>query len=309
MKNLLMIRRITRHRRTARLAFIVLFSALLLAAPFHTALAQTAPNLGAAADFAVLGGSAVTCTASVITGDVGIYPGTAFTNTGCTIVGGTPPATNAAASDAQAALLTAYNSLVGQACTHTLSATFVPTPAPLAPGVYCFDAPGVAFTDKTLTLDAQNNPNAVWIFKVGAALAGSGFQMVMTNGAQPCNVFWAVGADVTLTTSTLPPLFQGNILAGAPTAAGGSITITGGSVAGRVLANTAVTMTGTSVVSCSTIAPPPIDNHCMDFCKHNCQIHNEYHCKDHEKEYCKDHYCVDHDKNRCKYHDNDHGRW
>jgi len=298
-----------------------LFAALLSAAPFHAALAQTAPNLGAAADFAVLGGTNVTCTApGAVIGDVGVSPGSAvpFTNTGCTITGAMPPATNAAASDAQAALLTAYNSLVGQACTQTLSATLVPTPAPLAPGVYCFDAPGVAFTDKTLTLDGSTNPNGIWIFKVGAALAGSGFQMVMTNGAQPCNVYWVVGADAKLTTSTLPPLFQGNILAGAPTAAGGSITITGGSLIGRVLANTAVTMTGTSVIGCSSFEQPPTDNEdCENFCKNICKNQknhdkdrDKYHCKDHEKDYCKDHYCMNHDKNRCKDHDNDrHDRW
>src|SRR4029077_17329359 len=60
--------------------------------------AQT-PSLGAAATFAVLGGTNVTCTApGVITGDVGVPPGSAvpFTN-GCTIAGGTPPATNVAA--------------------------------------------------------------------------------------------------------------------------------------------------------------------------------------------------------------------
>ncbi len=275
MKNIQMVRTNTLHRPT-RLAVVVLFAALLSAVPFYAAFAQTAPNLGAAANFAVLGGSAVTCTTSVITGDVGIWPTiSAFANTGCTIVGATPPATNAAAQLAQGDLLTAYNSLVGQACTQTiLTAAFtgnVPPLGPLAPGVYCFPA-AVTFTDTTLTLDGSTNPNGIWIFKVGAALTGSGFQVVMANGAQPCNVFWAVGADVTLSTSTLPPMFQGSILAGAPTAAGGSITITGGSVAGRVLANTAVTMTGTSLVSCSTIAPS------KDFCKDFCKA-----CKDHEK--------------------------
>jgi hypothetical protein len=69
--------------------------------------------------------------------------------------------------------------------------------------------------------------------------------VVLANGAQACNVFWSVGAAVTLSTSTLQPLFQGNILAG--DAAGGSVTITGGSLIGRVLANVAITMTGTNI--------------------------------------------------------------
>ena len=67
----------------------------------------------------------------------------------------------------------------------------------------------------------------------------------MANGAQACNVLWTVDAAVTLSTSTLPPLFQGNILAGDPI--GGSITITGGALVGRAFANVAVTMTGTNI--------------------------------------------------------------
>jgi len=220
--------------------------------------AQTAPSLGAAATFAVLGGTNVTCTApGVITGDVGVSPGSAvpFTNTGCTIAGGTPPATNTAAGLAHTAFLNAYGALVLMPCTQTIAtAAFtgnVPALGPLAPGVYCFPA-AVTFTDTTLTLDGSTNPNGIWIFKVGAALTGSGFQVVMANGAQACNVFWAVGAAATLSTSTLPPLFQGNILLGGPA---GSITTTGGNLIGRVLANVAVTLTGTNIHgTCALVA-------------------------------------------------------
>jgi hypothetical protein len=189
----------------------------------------------------------------MITGDVGVTSGCFTNTTGCTIVGGTPPATNAAAALGHTAFLNAYDALVLTPCTQTIAtAAFtgnVPAmlgPFPLGnipPGVYCFPA-AVTFTDTTLTLDGSTNPNGIWIFKVGAALTGSGFQVVTANGAQACNVFWAVGAAATLSTSTLPPLFQGNILAGGPA---GSITITGGNLIGRVLANVAVTLTGTNI--------------------------------------------------------------
>jgi len=212
-----------------------------------------APSLGSAASFAVLGGTAVTCTTSVITGDVGISPGSAVTNTGCTI-SGTVHVNDLAASNARASFLSAYSAIGLMPCTQTIStAAFtgnVPAvlgPFPLGsipPGVYCFPA-GVTFTNTTLTLDGSTNPNGVWIFKVGAALTGTGFQVVMANGAQPCNVFWAVGAAATLTTSPPPPLFQGNLLAGDTT--GGSITITGGALVGRALASVAVTLTSTNV--------------------------------------------------------------
>jgi hypothetical protein len=209
--------------------------------------AQTAPSLGAAATFAVLG-SAVTCTApGVISGDVGATG--AFTNTtGCTIAGGTPPATNPAAILAQAALNTAYqNALVANSsCTSVLAA------APGAnftepPGVYCAAA-GLTFTGITLTLDAGGNANAVWVFKIGAGLTSTGFQVVMAGGGQPCNVYWLVGADSTFSAST----FQGNILAGG---AASAFTSTGGTLIGRVLANGAVALTGPNIHgTCALVA-------------------------------------------------------
>jgi hypothetical protein len=235
---------------------LLAIATLLSAASFQRASAQSAPSLGAASSFSVLGGQAATCTDSVITGDVGVSPTPAFTNTGCTIAGGAPPATDGAAALARTAFLGAYDALGLMQCSQTIApAAFtgnVPVLGPLAPGVYCFPA-GVTFTDTTLTLDGSTNPNGIWIFKVGAALTGSGFHVVMANGGQACNVFWSVGAAVTLSTSTLPPLFQGNILAG--NATGGSITITGGSLIGRALANVAVTLTGTNIHgSCALLA-------------------------------------------------------
>jgi len=256
-----------------------------------------APSLGTAASFAVLGGTNVTCTApGVITGDVGVAPGSAvpFTNTGCTIAGGMPPATNAAAALGHAAFLNTYDALVLTPCTQTIAtAAFtgnVPALGPLAPGVYCFPA-GVTFTDTTLTLDGSTNPNGIWIFKVGAALTGTGFQVVMANGAQPCNVFWAVGAAATLTTSTLPPLFQGNVLAGGPS---GSITVTGGNLIGRVLANVAVTLTGTNIHgTCALVAQGGASCPADDDDRHH------HHDRDKDKDKDRDH---DKDKDKDKDH-------
>jgi hypothetical protein len=200
--------------------------------------AQTAPSLGAAATFAVLGSSNVTCTApGVISGDVGVSPGVFTNTTGCTIAG-TVHQGDVAATNALAALTSAYNALNPinpMNCNATETGTLAGVTLP--PGVYCF--PAAATLTGTLTLDGSTNPNGIWIFEVGAALTGTSFQVVMANGAQACNVYWSVGAAVTLTDS----LFQGNILAGATD---GAITITRGSVIGRVLANGAVTLTGPS---------------------------------------------------------------
>src|SRR4029077_432147 len=128
--------------------------------------AQTAPSLGAAATFAVLGSSNVTCTApGVISGDVGVSPGV-FTHTTRFLVVGTVHQGDPAATNALVALKTAYaNALVANSnCTSSLAA------APGAnftepPCVYCAVA-ALTFTNITLTLDALGNANAVWVFKI-----------------------------------------------------------------------------------------------------------------------------------------------
>ena len=262
MKQLLMV-------RTARLAVMVLFAAILLAAPFHAALAQTAPNLGTAAGFGVLAGTAVTCTGSTIVGDVGVSPGTAVTQTNCTIVG-TVHANDPAAIAANADFYTAYTALAGYPCTGVLDTVYTGVTVTLAPGVYCNTA-GVTLTDSTLVLDAGNNgTNAVWIFQIGTlgtgALTGTNFSVVMANGGQPCNVYWWMAEAATMTTSS----FKGNLLAGAAT------TVTGGSFLGRDFAKAAVTLTGANIVSCTNIVPPPIPpvDYCKDYCKQYCKDHD-----------------------------------
>jgi hypothetical protein len=206
-------------------------------------------SLGAASQFSVLGSTNVTCTGgSVVIGDIGVFPG-GFTDTGCTKAGGSPPATNAAAALAQTDFLTAYSSLQSMPCTQTISTTAftgnVPPLGPLAPGVYCFPA-DVTFTDTTLTLNGPSN--GIWVFKVGTALVGTNFSVVMAGNGQPCNVFWSIGDAATMTNSDL----KGNILAG--NTSDGSITLTGGSVAGRALARVAQTITGTAVTGCAALA-------------------------------------------------------
>jgi hypothetical protein len=211
-------------------------------------------SLGAASGFSVLGGTNVTCTApGSVVGDVGVAPGSAvsYTNTNCVIAGAVPPETDAAAVLARADFLGAYAALKATTCTDisTLASATITGPVTLFPGVYCTDT---ALTGAgELTLDAQGDANAVWIFNIGAALTGTNFSVFVANGAQPCNVYWVPSAAVTMTTSAL----SGNILAGDDV--GGSITMTGGTVAGRVLANVAVTMTGANVIGCSALSVPP----------------------------------------------------
>jgi hypothetical protein len=203
-----------------------------------SALAQV--PLGAASNFAILGGTAVTCTNGVVTGDIGVAPGSAYTNTGCMIAGAVPSATNSAAKQAHVDFLDAYRALETSSCTQILSDLANQN---LKPGVYCVDSVAKA---GTLTLTGPSS--GVWTFKVDGALTGTNFSVLMAGGAKACNVSWAPTAGVTMTDSA----FKGNILAG--NAADGAITMTRGTLTGRALANVGMTMTGTTVVGCATLS-------------------------------------------------------
>jgi hypothetical protein len=209
-----------------------------------TKAATTTSSLGAASSFAVLGGSAVTCTDSTVTGDVGVSPGTALTLTSCTIAGGTVHANDTAAMDAARDFFSLYDALALETCDRTLTGTL--DGVTLAPGVYCFDA--AATLAGVLTLDGPSGGR--WVFRIGTsgtgALTGTGFSVVMSGGGQPCNVFWRVAEAATATDSN----FKGNILAGA------AITLTRGTLVGRALAKAAVTMTGTNVSAGDCAAAP-----------------------------------------------------
>jgi hypothetical protein len=211
------------------------------------ALAQV--SLGAAQTFAVLGAATVTNTgATIVTGDLGVSPGTAITGFPPGIVNGTMyTGPLSAAAPAQSSAAVAYAALVAATCTTNLTGQDLGTLPTLTPGVYCFNSS--AQLTGTLVLDAQNNPNAVFIFQIGSTLTtASNSSVVVINAGTNCdslNVFWQVGSSATLGTNTT---FSGNILALT------SITLTAGaSVAGRAFAlNGAVTMDTNKVSVCSS---------------------------------------------------------
>jgi hypothetical protein len=95
--------------RLAALAFTMSFAALLYY-PSPGFAITSVPSLGSAAGFAALAGTAVTCTNSPLTGNVGVWPGTAVTQTGCTLAG-TVHAGDAVAKQAFMDFVSAYNSL------------------------------------------------------------------------------------------------------------------------------------------------------------------------------------------------------
>jgi hypothetical protein len=216
--------------------------ALLLAAcSLNSAWAQTAPSMGTAQSFAVLGASAVTNTgATTVTGDVGVSPGSSITGFPPGVVTGTVHAADAAAVQAQVDASGAYNVLVAEACTSNLTGQDLGG-LTLTPGVYCFDSS--AQLTGTLTLNAAGDPNAVFVFLIGSTLTTASNSAVVASGGSPCNVFFKVGSSATLGTGTQ---FSGNILALT------SITVnTGASVNGGSFAlNGAVTMDTNTATAC-----------------------------------------------------------
>jgi len=206
--------------------------------------------LGTAQSFAVLGGSAVTNTGpTTVIGNLGVSPGSAVTGFPPGLVtGGTIHANDAVAMQAQSDVTTAYNFLALQPVNTDLTGTDLGG-LTLLPGVYHFSSS--AQLTGMLTLDAQGDPNAVFIFQIGSTLTtASNSRVALINGAQNCNVFWQVGSSATLGTGTA---FAGNILALA------SITLTtGASASGRTLArNGAVTLDTNAVAVADCIASPP----------------------------------------------------
>ncbi|MDN4643070.1 ice-binding family protein [Arthrobacter sp. PsM3] len=191
------------------------------------AYAADAPvGLGTAAAYSVLGGTTVTNTGSTtLAGNLGVNPGSAITGFSPDVVAGATHAADAPALQAQSDLTTAYDDAAGKAMTSLVAGDLVGKT--LSPGVY--KSSGPLSVSGALTLDGQGDPNSVFIFQVASTLTtASASNIVLTNSAQACNVYWQVASSATLGTASS---FSGNILALT------SISVTtGAKVQGRALA-------------------------------------------------------------------------
>ncbi len=215
-------------------------------------------DLGTAARFGILAGVGVSNNAGfseIRNMDVGIYPGVRSSVTGfppAIIINGAiyasddiaPPGVAAMLSQAKQDLTDAY-----------LFAEAAVSPAPvtvsgdqggltLAPGIYKSTST-LSIQSGNLTLDAQGDPNAVWIFQIASGfttVGGAGGSVILIGGAQAKNIFWQTGSSATLGSFTS---FQGNILALTSITMGSGATATG-----RMLArNGAVVMTSTNIIN------------------------------------------------------------
>ena len=211
---------------------------LPLAANHTWSFTTTALDLGTARTYSVLGASVSNTGPTTLAGDLAVSPGSA--------IAGFPPGTSSGAihaGDAQAAqaradLLVAYNDAAGRASTANVDGDLAGRT--LNPGVYRSAA--ALSLSTTLTLDGQNNPNAVFIFQVeGAVSAAAASSVNLINGARASRVFWQVVGAVTLGAGSS---FRGTIIGFAEITVGAGTT-----VEGRALTlNGAVTLSSNSIV-------------------------------------------------------------
>jgi len=204
-------------------------------------------TLGTAEDFAVLSDQAISNTGNtVITGDLGLHPGTAVTGFPPGLVVGEQHITDAVAQQAQIDATAAFTCLNDLTVTDSVGADI--GGETLVAGVYSVGS-SLGITGE-LTLDGASNPDSVWVFKIPSTLITATDALVtLINGASACNVYWLVGSSATLGTNTE---MVGNIIAVT------SITLTtGATLTGRAIAlGGAVTLDSNEITSCECTVNP-----------------------------------------------------
>ncbi len=214
--------------------------------------AATQVNLGTVDNFSVIAGTAVINDdgPTILNGDLGLSPGSELTGFPPGVVNGTRHVAEAIAEQAKVDLTTAYNDAVAQTPVTTIPAELGRTT--VTPGIYD-SLEGYFRITGTLTLDAQGNPDAIFIFKAGSTLTTTGASHVtLINGAQACNIFWQLGDRAIIGTNSV---FEGNVLA-----LNSAVLSTGANVEGGIFAlNGAVTLDSDTITKtyCALLPPPP----------------------------------------------------
>jgi hypothetical protein len=207
-----------------------------------TQVGQGTIDLGAASTFAILSFNTVTNVNNVgtyVTGDIGIYPGTALVGFPPGVCNGSVDVDTPAAEAAETSLLAAYNDAVARAHPAALPGDI--SGLTFTPGLYA-NLSSVELSAGSVTLDAQGDADAVFIFQISTTLTTiGGTEVVLAGGAKATNIFWAVGTSATLGTTSI---FKGTILAAIAITAN-----TGAAVEGRLLTQAAAVSLDTNIIT------------------------------------------------------------
>jgi hypothetical protein len=123
----------------------------------------------------------------------------------------------------------------------------------LAPGTYKSASGSFKITNGNLTLDAQGNPNAVWVFQaptsltVGIAGPAGARSVNLINGAQAQNVYWYVGSSATINGA------GGGVMTGTIIASAGVTFSTAGNTVQTVLNGKAISLVASVTMVNTTI--------------------------------------------------------
>ncbi len=145
-----------------------------------------------------------------------------------------------AAAAALASLTTAYNNAAGLSGATTIAASL--GGQILTPGLYASTLNSFEISGANLTLDAQGDPNAVWVFQMPAStltLTAPGCSVILENGAQSSNIFWQVGSSATIAGGCV---VEGSIMADTYYHLGCRRDVNGRALAGAITTTGALTM-------------------------------------------------------------------
>jgi uncharacterized repeat protein (TIGR01451 family) len=222
-----------------RLFLAVLTASLLACASAGPALAATRVNLGAAEAYSVLAPSVTSNGATAMSENLGSFPASVLAGDSPPIVLGETHLGDAQADAAKHSLDLAYGDAVLRESAPMGSVNFAG--ASFTPGVYgTSDAMGFTASG-TMTLDAQGDEDAVFIFQIGGALSmGASAGAKLVGGADACNVFWAVNGATTIGATAK---FAGTMMADAGITVGANSRVNG-----RLLSDdAAITLASTAI--------------------------------------------------------------
>ncbi len=199
-------------------------------------------DLGAATNFAVFARATVTnAGATLVNGDLGLtLPGVSVTGFGPGVVNGTIQLDNSVAAAALVSLTAAYDNANGLSGATTIAENLANRVLP--PGLYKSAANSFEISGANLTLDAQGDPNAVWVFQMPAStltLTAPGCNVMLENGAQSSNIFWQVGTSATIAGGCV---LEGSMLAGTSISLASAATVNGRALAAALSPTGALTM-------------------------------------------------------------------